>query len=179
MFNIKLIKEAFLKEKMLTFIIIISVVSYLRSLVIPLTGDEITYNQIAENILKGRYYLVDHPSTVAPIVPFAFTFFKISMMSSAGFVLHKLFNISLLLLGLRFVYLFLIGQKIDARVALTIVTLTVVNPISVVSFSSLYPEAILFFCFWGFIYYSCLQCSKQNLIKVLLIMIRLVDLLHF
>lgn len=146
----------------------------LRSTILPLTGDEITYFKISENILNGKYYLNDYPSTIAPIVPIIFSLFKTSSAPLIGIVCHKLFNIGLTLLGLRYLYLFLEDQNLNRRIILAIVIFTIVNPISVSWFSALYPESVLFFLFWGFIYYSTSNHSNGNLFKTLLFFILLV-----
>lgn len=174
MTSFKDLKQFLIKEKWLMLIILVSIFSMLRSLVIPLFADEITYNRLAENLLNGKYYLIDYPSTVTPTIPLLFAFFKIKTFPVLGFILHKLFNLSLTLFALRYLYLFLKKQDINSKIALTIVALTIVNPIAVNTFSSLYPEALLFFCFWGFIYYSNLEFSNKNLLKLLLFFLVLI-----
>ena len=104
--NIKDLKQFIIKEKWLMLIILLSIVSMLRSLVIPLFADEITYNRLAENILNGKFYLIDYPSTVTPTIPLLFAIFKIKALPILGYILHKLFNIGLTLFGLRYLYLF-------------------------------------------------------------------------
>jgi hypothetical protein len=161
------IKRFIKEEKIFTLIILLSLISSLRSLIIPLHGDELTYFKIASNILNGKYYQVNNPSTVTPIIPFIMAFFKTSTLPIIGFALNKLFFIGLTTFGFRYLYLFLKKQQINNRVILSIIVLTVVNPIGVNFFSSLYPEAILFFCFWGFMYYSIAEHNTTNFIKML------------
>ena len=168
MIHYKNIKEFVFKHKWVFFVVLISIVSSLRSLILPLFADEITYNKLGENLLEGKYYLIDYPSTVTPIIPLLFAFFKIKSFPVLGFIIHKIFNVTLVLYTLKYVYLFLRKQNINTEIALTITALTIVNPIAVNNFSSLYPEAVLFFCFWGFIYYSNLEFSSKNLFKMLM-----------
>ncbi|MBD0833099.1 hypothetical protein [Aestuariibaculum sediminum] len=140
----------------------------LRNVFLPLSGDEITYLKISENILQGRYYLGDKPSSLAPVISLILTFFKISIFPILGFVLNKLFNIALVFLGLRLIYKVLLELNVNKSIAIAIVAFTIVNPTSVAWFSRLYPEAVLFYLFWGFIYYSILEASKSNLLKLLI-----------
>ncbi|WP_158844243.1 hypothetical protein [Algibacter sp. L1A34] len=168
MTNYKNFKQLIIKEKWLLLIILVSVISSLRSLLVPLFADELTYNKLGDSILSGRYYLINYPSTVTPIIPLLFALFKIKALPVLGFTLHKLFNIVLVIFALRYIYFFLKKQDVNSRIALTIVALTMVNPIAINSFSSLYPEALLFFCFWGFMYYSNLEYSNKSLLKMLL-----------
>ncbi|WP_396601581.1 hypothetical protein [Algibacter sp. R77976] len=174
MINFRAFRKLFVEEKIFVFIILISIISSLRALFIPLVADEITYNKLAENLLSGRYYLTNYPSTVTPIIPLVFAFFKIKSMPVLGFIMHKLFNLTLTIFTLRYIYLFFEKQKVDKRVVIAILALTMVNPIGIAYFSSLYPEAIVFFCFWGFIYYSTLKFSNKNLLKMLLFFLVLV-----
>lgn len=158
--------QALKADKVFAIILLLSLISALRSLIIPLQGDELTYNKIAENILKGKYYLHEYPSIVTPIIPFFIALFHTSFSPTIGFVLLKCFNILLTALGFRFLYLFLDEQNLDKRINLSIITLTVVNTNSIAWFSSLYPEAILFFSFWGFIYYFSKEVSVENFKKM-------------
>jgi len=161
------IKRFIKEEKIFTLIILLSLLSSLRSLIIPLQADELTYFKLANNILNGKYYLTNNPSTVTPIIPFIMAFFKTSAFPMIGFALNKLFHIGLTILGFRYIYLFLKKQQIDNRVILSIIALTVVNPIGINYFASLYPEAVLFFCFWGFMYYSISEYNSKNFIKMI------------
>ena len=161
------IKRFIKEEKVFALIICLSVISSLRSLLIPLQGDELTYLKIADNILNGKYYLINNPSTVTPIIPFIMAFFKTSSFPMIGFALNKLFHIGLMTIGFRYLYLFLRKQQINKRIIFSIIALTIVNPIGISFFSSLYPEAILFFCFWGFMYYSTSECTSKNFIYMI------------
>ena len=44
-------------EKVFSLIFAFAFLSLLRSIIIPLQGDESTYLKIADNILKGKYFL--------------------------------------------------------------------------------------------------------------------------
>lgn len=155
------------KEKIFTIIFFLSLVSSLRTLITPLQGDELTYAMISENILNGRYYQENHPSTVSPIIPFIMAFFKVNSFPHLGFILHKLFNIGLMFFGFRFAYLFLKKEKLNQRVILAILALTATNTIGVSFFPSLYPESILFFSFWGFMYYFNSELNTNTFLKTL------------
>lgn len=163
--KIKLL-QAFKNDKIFAVILLLSLISAFRSLIIPLQGDEITYFKIAENILKGKYYLHEYPSTVTPVIPFFIALFHTSFSPVIGIILLKCFNLLFTALGFRFLYLFLKNQNIDVRIILSIIILTAVNTNSIAWFSSLYPEAILFLSFWGFIYYFSLELSVENFKKM-------------
>mgnify|MGYP000312453669 CR=1 FL=1 len=161
-----ILKENYIRLSFL-FIIVLSLISMCRSLLVPLVNDEITYFKIASNILKGKYYYTDYPSTVTPVISFVTAFFNSFLSQPYSLVFHKIFNILLYGFGLKYLYLLLKSQKLDHTIALLIVVLTVVNPISVSWFSTMYPEAILFFSFWGFMYYMTKEFSENTIIKLL------------
>lgn len=156
------------QEKIFAIIFFLSLISSLRALMLPLLGDETTYASISENILSGRYYQVNHPSTVTPIIPFIMSFFKVNSFPYLGFILHKLFNIGLMFLGFRLAYLFFKKQQLNRRVILAILALTATNTIGIAFFPSLYPESILFFCFWGFMYYFNSELNTNTFLKTLI-----------
>ena len=88
---IKIIKTS--KYKTLIFILsFFAILSMLRGTIIPLSGDEITYENITKNIFLGKYFLNDSPSTVTPIVPIIMAFFKTSSNPEVGYILNKIFN---------------------------------------------------------------------------------------
>lgn len=161
-----ILKENYIRLSFL-FIIVLSLISMCRSLLVPLVNDEITYFKIASNILKGKYYYTDYPSTVTPVISFVTAFFNSFLSQPYSLVFHKIFNILLYGFGLKYLYLLLKSQKLDHTIALLIVVLTVVNPISVSWFSTMYPEAILFFSFWGFMYCMTKEFSENTIIKLL------------
>ncbi len=154
-------------NKISVLIIFASLFSSLCFLFLPLEGDEVTYLHIADNILSGKFYQINKPSTVTPVLPFILAFFKINSFPMLGFALNKLFYIFLTVLGFRYMYLFLRKIDINDKVILSIIALTIVNPIGVQFFARLYPEAILFFCFWGFLYFSISENNGTNFIKML------------
>ncbi|TXE05851.1 hypothetical protein ES711_14925 [Gelidibacter salicanalis] len=160
--------EVLKKDKVLIVFVLLSLFSLLRSLVVPLYGDELTYVKIGEHILEGRYYLFEHPSTVTPVLPFMVALFYTFANPVLGFILMKCTNILLAFLGFRFLYLFLKEQNLNISIVLSILLLTLTNTHSIAWFSSLYPESILFFSFWGFVYYYCKAISVSNFKRMLL-----------
>ena len=154
-------------DRVTLVLILVGLISYFRNLFVPLVGDEITYYKIASNILEGKYYQNKYPSTVIPIIPFLMAFFKTTPLKW-GLIIHKLFNLSLFILGLRYLILTLRLLKISTKNILIILLLTIVNSNSVAWFSNLYPEAILFFGFWGFIYHYFSDINYKNLVYLLL-----------
>ncbi|WP_411895337.1 hypothetical protein [Winogradskyella sp. A2] len=140
----------------------------------PLIADENTYNKIASNILIGKYYLKDYPSTVTPIIPFIIAFFKTTTSPIIGLTFHKLLHIILAVLGFRYLYLFLSNLKLKKSIILAIVALAAVNPIGITFFGRLYPEGILMFSFWGFIYYASRKVKTSHFVKMLLFFVILV-----
>lgn len=154
-------------NKIFSLIVLLSLISSLRSLIMPLIADENTYYKIASNILNGKYYLKDYPSTVTPIIPFILAFFKTTTHPIIGFTLHKLFHLSLAVLGFRYLYFFLRTIKLKLPVILAIIALMAVNPIGVAFYGRLYPESILLFCFWGFMYYSVAERKVSNFVRMI------------
>ena len=154
----------------------------IRTFIIPLQADEITYFQIAKNILEGRYYQVDNPSTVAPVMPLILAFFYSLEFPELSILIAKIFPILLFLGGLFFLYKFLKNIEFEKKIILTIISLTIVNPIGIVFYSSFYPESVLFVCFWGLMYYlSKKEYSVSNFYKIVLLflLISLTRYLYF
>lgn len=160
-------------EKIFAIIFFLSLISSLRTLILPLQGDELTYAMISDNILTGKYYQVNYPSTVTPIIPFIMSFFKVNSFPLLGFILHKIFNVVLMVFGFRYAYLFLKKEKLNQRVILSILALTVTNTIGIAFFPSLYPESILFFSFWGFMYYYNSELNTNTFLKTLVLFLLL------
>ncbi|MFC6860456.1 hypothetical protein [Zunongwangia atlantica] len=163
-------------------IFILSILSMIRTFIIPLQADEITYFQIAKNILEGRYYQVDNPSTVAPVMPLILAFFYSLEFPELSILIAKIFPILLFLGGLFFLYKFLKNIELEKKIILTIISLTIVNPIGIVFYSSFYPESVLFVCFWGLMYYlSKKEYSVSNFYKIVLLflLISLTRYLYF
>ncbi len=155
------------KDKIFLFIFLITLLSYLRTVFIPLKGDEITYQELAQNILMGKYYFRGQPSTITPVIPFIISIFHISAFPSIGLAIAKLVHFTLALMGMRYIYLFLRNQNFDDKIIFSLLALTFANPISVSFFSSLFPEPILMFSFWGFIYFVT-QPPKLSHLKFIL-----------
>ena len=160
-------KQLLKEEKIFVLIFALCFLSLLRNLFIPLQGDEITYDKIANNILMGKYFQTNYPTTIAPMIPFIVAFFKITAFPTLSIVLNKMFFILMTVFGFRFVYLFLKQLKVDPRIILAILALTAANPIGISFFGSMYPEAMVFFCFWGFLYYAIQKCTTGNFLKML------------
>lgn len=162
------------KEKLFSFFFISIFILSLRNLFIPLQGDEITYFKISTNILNGRYYQTNQPSTVTPIIPFLMAFFSFSKYPFFGFALHKLFNISLTILGLRFCHQTLSKLNLDKSIVYSIVLLTTISSGFISFLPSLYPESIVFVSFWGYIYYLNEPKTLSNFKKLFSLFILLV-----
>ncbi|SFD02780.1 hypothetical protein [Algibacter pectinivorans] len=167
-------KQIIIHKRFFIAIIIISVLSALRSLLIPVHADELTYSKLADNILLGQYYLVNNPSSIAPTIPFVFALFKIKTFPVLGIILNKIFNLCLVGFGFRFIALYLKQQNVSPIFIGGILALTAVNPNAVAWFSTLYPESLIFFGFWGFIYYVSRPPKQSYLIKILAFFILMV-----
>lgn len=140
-------------EKVFSLLFFLVFILSLRNLFIPLNGDEITYNQIAENILKGKYYQKDYPTSVIPTIPFMIAFFKVQAYPIIGFIIQKLIHILFTIIGLRYIYLVYKKLGLPNEVVYSLILLCVTATGFVSSLPSLYPEAIVFFTFWASIYY--------------------------
>ncbi len=163
-------------NKLIAVLILLSLVSMLRTLILPLSGDELTYANIAENIiLRGEYAFHGKPSTITPSLPFQVAFFYIKAFPLLGFILAKVFNLLLLSVGFRYLFLFLKSLKLSYDIIWTILLLTIVNNNFVIWSLKLYPETILFCSFWIFIYYITREIKKpRDIILILLPFIALV-----
>jgi len=166
----------FIKEnKFVSFLIFLTFISSLRILLLPLSGDELTYAEIARNIMsRGEYAHHGKPSTITPSLPFLIALFYTKFNPVLGFVLAKLTNLSFLIIGLGYLFLFLKKLPLNREVVWAIILLTIVNTNFVVWSLVLYPEAILFCFFWGFIYYLSQDILKPR--DILFILISLVVL---
>lgn len=162
------------REKIFSFLFISILTISLRNLFLPLQGDENTYLKISANILTGRYYQTDHPSTVIPIIPFLMAFFSFSKYPFLGFALQKLFHIILTIVGIRFCYLTLSKLNLEKRVIYSIILLTTISSGFISFIPSLYPESIIFFTFWGFIYYLNEPKTISNFKKLFILFILLI-----
>lgn len=162
------------KEKIVSFLLFLSLIISLRSLFMPIAGDEITYYKIATNILEGKYYQTNHPSSVIPIIPFLMAFFSTKKYAMIGFALHKLFHLFLAIVGIRYSYLLLSSSNLEKKVVYSILLLTIVSSGFMSTMSSLYPDAIVFMTFWGFLYYFNKPKTVDNFKKLFFLLILLV-----
>lgn len=150
-------------NKLISTLILISFLSSLRNLFLPLLGDEGTYASIAENIVyNGTYWLNGRPSTVTPILPFILAFFYTKSAPAIGFIFAKLLNLLLVILGLKYLYLFLRNLQLDKELLCCIMLLTIVNNNFVFWSLILYPESILFCFFWMFIYFTSKEVKQPK-----------------
>lgn len=165
--RIKSLKSFFQENKFISLLILISLISSLRNLFLPLFGDETTYLKIAKNILEsGQYFHHEKPSTITPSLPFLIALFYTEFEPTAGLVLSRLANLGFVLIGIRYLYKFLKGLNLNSTIVPVIILLTAVNNNFVLWSTKLYPESIIFCFFWIFIYYL----SKKELrIKEVLI----------
>lgn len=172
--TLEFIKE----EKIFSILFLFTFLIALRSIFLTLSGDEITYYQIADNILKGKYYQTDYPSSVVPIIPFMMAFFKIDSYPLFGFILHKITHILLTILALRYVFLLLIKLNIEKKIIYSLLLLIITASGYISSHSSLYPEAIVMFSFWGFMYYLNEPKNIYNYKRLFIFLIILIFTRH-
>lgn len=158
------------------FLAVISVVSSFRSLFIALHGDEITYVNIATNLLEnGRYYLNDDPSTVTPIIPIIITGISKFTNLEIGILLSRFLQILFALIGVLFAYKTILKIVGEVKIALIIILLVVVNNIFVASIGVMYPDSILFCFLWILLFYLSGDVTKlKNWIPILLSILILV-----
>lgn len=143
-----------LKFKYIFFsLLLVSFISSLRNLLLPLVFDELQYAEIGKNIItKGEYSLFGSPSTFTPILPFLVSLFYIKSCPAIGFAFVKCANLSLMIVGLRYCFLYLKKLDLPGNIALLIVLVTAVNNSFITWSTVIYPESILFCAFWIFIY---------------------------
>ena len=155
----------FLNSKFIIYsFLLISFLSSLRNLMFPLVGDELQYAEIGKNIIiKGEYSLYGIPSTFTPSLPFLVALFYSKSFPVIGYTMVKLVNLLLMIIGLRFAYLFFKKINLSSTVSMLIVLLTATNNVFVNWATTIYPEAILFCCLWIFLYYIIdkIQSPKQ------------------
>lgn len=141
-------------NKLLSLLIFISGISALRTLFLPISGDEITYSRIAENIItQGQYFFSGKPSTITPTLPFIISLFHIPANPVVGFLLAKLTNLLFIFIGLRYLLYFFKNLGLKKEILWSLLLLTIVNTNFVLGSIPLYPEALLFCCTWIFIYH--------------------------
>ncbi|WP_396157173.1 hypothetical protein [Flavobacterium sp.] len=134
-------------------LLLVSFLSSLRNLLLPLVFDELQYAEIGKNMItKGEYSLFGSPSTFTPILPFLVSLFYIKSCPAIGFAFVKFANLSLMIVGLRYCFLYLKKLDLPGNIALLIVLVTAVNNSFITWSTVIYPESILFCAFWIFIY---------------------------
>lgn len=164
------IKKFIENNKLISVLIFISFLSSLRALLLPLTGDSLTYTEIAENILfHGKYAYQGKPSTITPTLPFIIAFFYTKFNPVLGFLIIKLLNLLFIIIGLKYLYLFLNKLNLKAGIIWTIFLLTIVNNNFVLWSLPLYPEPILFCFFWMLIHFITEKIYKPRDIIFLLL----------
>lgn len=157
------------KNKLIVFLIIFSFLSSLKILLLPISGDEITYSKIAESIIfHGEYALNGKPSTITPSIPFIIAFLYTKFNPAVGFILAKLLNFLFLFLGLKYCFLFL-KKKLPEQIISIILLLTIVNNNFVVWSIRLYPEPLLFCFFWMFMYFIVKKTASPKDILYLMV----------
>ncbi len=125
----------------------------LRALFLPLNADEITYFEIAKNLLEnGDYYFQNQPSAISPLIPSIFYITYTDFNPMVGFAIARLFFIVLVILGVIFLYLTLKRIEVSKEVIIAVIALTVVNNNFIIWSTALYPESIIFCFLWIFIY---------------------------
>jgi hypothetical protein len=172
--NMNQIKNILKSKKFYYLFFSILILLSLRNLFLPLQGDEITYNKIAQNVLSGRYYQNENPTSVIPIIPFLMAFFSTAKWPIIGFALHKTFHILICILGLRFAFLTFKKLNLDSAVIYTLMLSTCASSGFLSFLPSLYPEAIVFVSFWGFIYYLTSEKTIANFKRLFILFILLV-----
>jgi len=161
-----------IKFNWIFFIIITSTVLLsLPNLFTDLKGDEITYNQISNNILTSKYFFKKKPSTVTPIIPLINSLFKFPPFFNISTIGNRLLNMIFAGLGLFFLYKTLKRNNLSTIIIHSILILCVTNNIFLAYFNTIYPESILFFSFWGIIYYLQEPKSVTNFVKILLLLV--------
>ncbi len=164
------ISNFFKDNKLISALILISFLSSLRNLFLPLIGDEGTYAKIAENIIyNGSYWFNGRPSTVTPSLPLIMALFYTKTAPAIGFILSKLVNLVLVIIGLKYLYLFLRNLRLGRELMWCILLLTIVNNNFVFWSLILYPESILFCFFWMFIYFLSKEIKElQDFLNILI-----------
>ena len=147
--------QLFLKEnRLISFLILVSLASSLRALFLPLFGDENTYSKIAQNIIfHGEYAFNGRPSTITPSIPFILALFYTKVSPALGYALAKLLNLGFIFVGLKYIFAILKKAGLKSEILWSVLLLTVVNNNFVIWSLALYPEAILFCFFWMFLFY--------------------------
>ncbi len=153
----------------------IALVSCLRNIPVALTGDEITYFNIAQELANnGRFYHEGLPSMVSPVMPFIILVGTFFQPDESIIWIPKLIGFSFSLIGLNFLWRFLKAMAISDTNATCIVALTICNPVFIRFSASLYPDAIAFGLFWILIYMMTRIKKMKHLFIILLVAAMLV-----
>ena len=146
--------KAFLRNNYVFLLIGISLISSLRTLFLAPIADQLTYIEIANSIItKGEYAFNGQPSTFTPTIPFLVALFYVKSAPILGLTFIKLANLVLMIVGLRFSYLFFKKIDLPSNISLVIILLTATNNNFVAWSTLIYPEAVLFCSLWVFLYY--------------------------
>lgn len=140
-------------DRWIVICVSISLFSMLRILFLPLVGDEITYAEIAGNIMqKGWFAFQDMPSTLTPVMPLWMAAFYIDSLPQYGLFFAKLLNLLWLWWAIKYMYLFFKSIQLPELVSATIIGLTIVNNNFVAMSLTLYPDMFIISLFWMFLY---------------------------
>lgn len=141
------------KDKILFWGVLISLISALRIIFLPLGGDEITYAEIARNIMnRGWFAFQELPSTLTPVMPIILSAFYIETLPQYGLFLAKLLNLVWLWWAIKYMFLFFKSINLPVPAIITIISLTLVNTNFIAMSLTLYPDMFIFSMFWMFIY---------------------------
>jgi hypothetical protein len=140
-------------DKWIVLCMFISLLSMLRILFLPLGGDEITYAEIAGNIMRrGWFAYQEMPSTLTPIMPLWMAAFYMESLPQYGLFFAKLLNLFWLWWAIKYMYLFFKNIQLPELVSLSIIGLTFVNNNFVAMSLTLYPDMFIISLFWMFLY---------------------------
>jgi len=141
------------QDKLILTCIIISLFSSLRILFLPLGGDEVTYAEVARNIMsRGWFAYQEMPTSLIPVMPVIMSAFYFEALPQNGFFLAKLLNFIWLWWAIKYMFLFFKNLQLPFMVVLTLVGLTLVNNNFVSMTLTLYPDMFIFSLFWMFLY---------------------------
>lgn len=149
-----------LKPKLVWALITTTIILSMRGLFLPLFGDEITYVNIASNIIdSGSYLLNDSRSTVIPIVPGILALWSSLFGIENGIILSRLSHLVIAIIGFYYAYKLLLTVLKNSSISLLLLLLVVVNSNTVAGICNLYPDSILFCFLWVLLFYL----TKRNL----------------
>jgi hypothetical protein len=118
-------------------------------------------------ILNGSYSLNNHPSTITPTMPLIIGLFYTKSNPIIGIFIARLCNFGFLLIGFRFLNLFLKNLNLQPLIVLAIISLSLVNNNLILFSLLLYPESLIFCFFWINIYFLTKnKIRKKDLIPI-------------